>query len=69
MQEFSGGREFSADCGFALAALGIATVGLFVAMGPFAAGAAAIATSDAIGFFAGLFGTGFAGKDVFLGCF
>lgn len=69
MQEFSGGRKFNADCAFALAGLGIATAGLVIAMGPFAAGAAAFATGDAIGFFAAFFGSGFAAKDVFLGCF
>ena len=42
MQDVEGGRKFNADCAFALAGLGIATTGLILALGPFAAGAAAM---------------------------
>ena len=69
MQDVEGGRKFNADCAFALAGLGIATTGLILALGPFAAGAAAIATTDAIGLVTGLFGSGLAFKDIVLGCF
>ena len=69
MLELSSGNK-KVECAFALTGLAITLVGLTVATcGIAATTAAVISTGEALGFMSSLLGSGWAGKDVILGCF
>lgn len=68
MQEIVGGRKFSADCAWALAAMGFAVGSLWLSCGPIAAAVTEVAAEAVAGFVLSFLGSGLAGKDVIVNC-